>query len=388
MTSTDTDQQQGIAAHRHDVPTVVIGAGQAGLATAYHLQPRGEECLVLDAERRVGDQWRRRYASLRMNTPAQYDGLPGTPFPAPRHSFPTGREMGDYLERYVEEHGIAVLTDTPVERVERVGGRFLVTAAGTEILTDNVVVATGCEREPRVPGFAGELDPGIRQLHSSNYRDPSQLLPGPVLVVGCGQSGADLALESAVAGHETVLSGRVGAEIPVVLGSRRARLASPLLWFAAHHVLTTRTPVGRKARRAIRGGAGTPLLRVKRADLDAAGVYRTESRAVGVVDGRPQLDDGTVIDVANVLWCTGFRRDWSILAGLGPDVVGQDGWPREQIGASEAVAGLYFVGLLFQRGFYSMLTGGVSRDADLVARGIANRRGSAHGETSPSGALQ
>lgn len=357
---------------RHDVPTVVIGAGQAGLATAYHLQRRGQECLVVDADGQVGDQWRHRYTSLLVNTPAQYDGLPGTPFPAPRNTYPTGREMGDYLERYAREHGICVLNRTPVQRVERVGERFRVTADGTSLLADNVVVATGCERQPRIPDFATSLDPGIRQLHSSAYQDPGQLLPGGVLVVGCGQSGADLALETVKAGHETWLSGRVTAEIPVVPGTRKANLAAPLLWFAANHVLTTRTPIGRKARVAIRSG-GTPLLRVKRADLDAAGVHRTDDRTVGVSDGRPRLQAGTVLDVANVLWCTGFCRTWPFLSEIRPPIVGEQGWPAETRGAATCAPGIFFVGLLFQHGFYSMLVGGVGRDADHVAKLIAAR---------------
>jgi putative flavoprotein involved in K+ transport len=351
--------------------TLIIGAGQTGLATAYFLARAGVDCVVLDEHQRVGDQWRQRYDSLLLNTPAKYDGLPGLPFPAPRGSFPTGADMGDHLERYVEQMGLTVRCGVGVRSVEQQpGGGFRLSTSHGELLAENVVVACGAEQQPNVPGFAGELDPGIRQLHSSEYANPGRLLPGPVLVVGAGQSGADLALEISRAGHETWLSGRVVPELPVPFGSRRARIVQPLLWFAANHVLTVRTPIGRRARPAVRKG-GAPLLRVKRADLEAAGVHLSEGRAAGAEDGRPVLADGTVLDVANVVWCTGFRQDFGLVR---PDVTGEDGYPRGDGGIVEDVPGLYYVGLIFQTAFASILIGGAGRDAKRIAAHIAARR--------------
>jgi putative flavoprotein involved in K+ transport len=370
MTTESTTAPSPAALARRRVATIVVGAGQAGLATAYHLRRAGQECLVMHGDARVGDQWRHRYDSLRLNTPAVRDGLPGTPFPAPPYSFPTGKEMGDYLERYVEQHGIDVQHSTEVTRVDRLGdGTYLVTSRDGALRCDNVVVATGGEHHPRVPDVSSVLDPGIRQFHSSDYRNPAQLLPGPALVVGLGQSGADVALELAAAGHEVWLSGKAHGEPPITLGTRRARLMFPILWFVANHVLTTRTPIGRRAQPAIRTG-GAPLLRVKRADLDAAGVHRVESRTTGAVGGLPQLDDGTVLDVANVIWCTGFRQEFGFIH---PPVTREDGWPRDEGGVVPSSPGLSFMGLLFQRGFYSMLIGGAGRDAKYIARHIVTR---------------
>ena len=350
--------------------TVVIGAGQTGLATAYFLGKAGVDCVVLDEHRRVGDQWRQRYDSLRLNSPAQYDGLPGLPFPAPRGSYPTGAEMGDHLERYVAQMGIPVRSGVAVHAVERrADGTYGLATSDGELIAENVVVACGAEQLPRVPDVAGELDPGIRQLHSSGYRNPGQLLPGPVLVVGASQSGADIALEIVRAGHETWLSGRAMPEVPVPFGSRRMRLALPVLWFLANHVFTVRTPIGRRMQPAIRLG-GTPLLRVRRADLAAAGVHLTEARAVKADDGRPVLDDGTVLDVANVVWCTGFRQEFDLVR---PDVTGDDGYPRGDGGIVADSPGLYYVGLLFQTAFASMLIGGAGRDAKRIAAHIAAR---------------
>ena len=347
------------------VETAIVGGGQAGLATAYWLARAGHECVVLEARARIGDQWRARYDSLRLFTPARTDGLPGTPFPGPGSAWPTGRELADYLEAYAGSLDVPIHRGVRVTSVDRDadGGFVLETTAG-ELRADNVVLAAGSDAAPKVPEFAAELDPGIRQLHSSGYRNPAQLLPGPVLVVGASQSGADLALEAAQAGHETWLSGRHHGEIPV-----DERIVGPIFWIAQNYVLTLKTPIGRKMRPVIRHG-GSPLIRTKRADLDAAGVRRTQSRTVGSSGGLPQLDDGTVLDVANVLWCTGYRPDYSYVR---PATVGADGFPAETLGLADGVPGLFYVGLLFQRGFYSHLVGGVGRDARFIADRIAER---------------
>jgi putative flavoprotein involved in K+ transport len=349
---------------------VIVGAGQTGLATAYFLGRAGVACLVLDEHQRVGDQWRQRYESLLLNSPAQYDGMPGLPFPAARGSYPTGAEMGDHLERYVEQMGIAVRAGVAVHSIDQQpDGTWLLTTSAGGLLADDVVVAGGAETRPHVPDFAAELDPGIRQLHSSGYRNPGQLLPGPVLVVGTGQSGADIALEIHKAGHEVVQSGRVTPEIPIPFGSRRMRVGLPVLWFMANRVFTVRTPIGRRMQPAIRRGGHAPLLRVRRADLVSAGVHVTEARAVGVDDGRPVLADGTVLDVANVVWCTGFLQDFGLVH---PDVTGEDGYPPGS-GVVEELPGLYYVGLLFQTAFSSMLIPGAGRDAKRIAAHIAAR---------------
>ena len=363
-------ESTGTATGPDDLGTMIIGAGQAGLSTAYFLGKAGLPCVVIDEHARVGDQWRARYDSLKLNTPARYDSLPGMRFPAPPGSYPSGREMADYLESYVAEMGIQVLSGMPVSRVERqADGSWAVTAGGTHHVAGNVVVASGSERLPKVPEFGADLDPGIRQIHSSDYRSPGQLLPGPVLVVGAGQSGADIALELAQAGFETTLAGVVPGEVPVPFGSRRSRLGFRVLWFAANHVLTLRTPIGRKMRPAVRSH-GAPLVRVRRPELDAAGVRRIESRAIRAEGGLPVLESGDVLDVANVVWCTGYTRDFGFIH---PSVTGPDGWPIEDGGVSPSAPGLFFMGLLFQRGFYSMLIGGAWRDAAFIADHIAAR---------------
>ena len=347
--------------------TVVVGAGQAGLATGYHLANRDRPFVILDDQQRVGDNWRRHYDSLRLYSPARLDGLPGLAFPAPAFSFPTKDEMADYLERYASAFELPVRGGTRVERVSRNGSGYVVDCGERLLEAKNVVVATGTFGRPFTPGFAADLDPEIVQLHSSDYKNPGQLRDGPVLVVGAAHSGADVAIDVA-GGHRTILCGRDTGQLPFDIEGRGARLVGwRAMSFLARRVLTTRTPIGRKMRPKIRAHGG-PLLRFKRGDLEAAGVERTTARAAGARDGKPQLDDATVLDVANVIWCTGFKQDF---AWIEPRVIAEDGWPEEERGVVASAPGLYFTGLAFQSGFSSMLILGAGRDAEHVASRIA-----------------
>lgn len=352
--------------------TIVIGGGQAGLSVGYHLARLGQSFTILDRNRRVGGGWRDRYDSLRLFSPAKYSGLPGMPFPGPRYTFPSAGDMADYLEAYAAWARLPVLTEVEADGLWATGpdGDYVITAGERRFAAAQVVVATGWQRSPSMPSFASALRPEIMQVHSGGYRNPSQLLPGDVLVVGAGHSGADLALEAAVAGHRTWLSGPVHGQVPIDIESRLARPVWWLLWFAASHILTVRTPLGRKMRPTDRNRGG-PLVRVRLADLRAAGVRQVRARTVGVRDGLPELGDGQVLDVANVVWCTGFRHDFS---WIHLPVMDEYGWPVHHRGVVATAPGLYFAGLPFQYAFTSMLVGGVGRDASHVAEHIAARR--------------
>jgi putative flavoprotein involved in K+ transport len=232
-----------------------------------------------------------------------------------------------------------------------------------------VVIATGTYgRTPLVPGFADQLDPGIRQLHSSDYRRVDQLREGPVLVVGASHSGGDLAYEVALT-HPTILVGRDTGEMPFTPGRPTARVVFPIVVFLGRHVITRRTPIGRHAMEEIRFHGG-PLLRVKRRDLAQRGVERVTERVVGVQGGLPVLEGGRVVEAANVIWCTGFRQAFDWIDGLALD---ERGWPHEYRGVVPGAPGLYFTGLAFQYSFSSMLIAGASRDAAHIARQIDMR---------------
>ncbi|NUP33383.1 MAG: FAD-dependent oxidoreductase [Streptomycetaceae bacterium] len=350
------------------IETVVVGGGQAGLATGYHLARRGRPFVILDAGERVGDAWRARWDSLRLFSPARFDGLPGLPYPGPAWAFPTRDEFADYLQAYAAWAELPVRTRTAVRRVSYDGGRYVVETDGDlRYEAENVVIAAGYDRLPKTPDYAPRLSPEIRQLHAVDYRGPDQLQDGPVLVVGAGNSGADIALELA-RGHRVLLSGPHPGQLPWHIDRRPARVLVPALFFLFRHLLTVRTPIGRKVRPKVLAHSA-PLIRVKSADLKAAGVERV-ARTAGVRDGRPVLADGTAADVANVVWCTGFRPDtsWIDLPVFGPD-----GEPVQRRGVLESQPGLYFVGRLFQYAMASSMIQGVGRDAEHVVRHLTAR---------------
>jgi putative flavoprotein involved in K+ transport len=359
-----------------EIETVIIGAGQAGLATGYHLQRRGRPFVIVEASSRVGDNWRRQWDTLKLYSPAQYDSLPGLPFPAKKWTFPGKDQVGDYLEAYAGRFDLPVTLSAWVQSLERVGERYVVTTDRGRYRCANVVVATGTfGRTPSIPDVAGRLDPAIQQLHSIEYRLPGQLRDGPVLVVGASHSGTDIAYEVAQT-HPTILAGRDCGQIPPRLGSPAMHVLFPVLLFAWRHVITRRTPIGRKEMSEIRFHGG-PMLRVKRADLAARGVERVTSRIEDARGGLPVVD-GVPRDVANVVWATGFRHafDWIKLPVLGPD-----GYPRELRGVVDEAPGLFFCGLSFQYSFSSMLLTGAGRDAAYVVDRIVAR--SAHAVRSP-----
>jgi len=348
--------------------TVIIGGGQAGLSVGYYLQQQGRDFVILDAHDRIGDAWRKRWDSLRLFTPARYSGLAGMPFPAPAFAYPTKDAMADYLESYATHFKLPVKRSVRVDKLSKQEGRFVVAAGDLSFEAKNVVVATGGYPGPRTPAFARELDPAIRQLHSSEYHRPSQLQEGGVLVVGAGNSGAEIALEVSRS-HRTWLSGRHPGNEPTRAGSKVDRLVTPVIWFVFSHVLTVNTPLGRRVATQVRSH-GLPLARVRPADLLAAGVERIHPSTVGARDGQPLLADGRVLDVTNVNWCTGFQPKYGWIA---LPIFGDDGTPIHERGVVATQPGLYFVGLFFQSAATSSLVGGVGRDAAYIADRIAAR---------------
>jgi putative flavoprotein involved in K+ transport len=357
---------------RERVETVVVGGGQAGLCVGHHLAQRNLPFVILDANERIGDSWRKRWDSLRLFTPARYNALPGKVFPGPAHSFSTKDEVADYLEAYAARFELPVRTGARVDRLSRNGSRFVVEAGDRVFEAENVVVAMASHSVPRVPSFADELDQRIVHLHSRAYRNPAQLQEGPVLVVGAGNSGAEIAIE-VVKEHPTWLAGKETGHVPFRIERAPARFVFlPLMFrFIGHRVLTVRTPIGRRMRPKLLSH-GAPLVRVKPKDIAAAGIERVP-RVVGVHDGLPLLEDDRVLEAANVIWCTGFRPDFS---WIDLPVFGDEEEPIEPIhrrGIVAGEAGLYFVGLFFLYAMSSGFLPGVGRDAEFIVKDIASR---------------
>lgn len=347
------------------IETLIIGAGQAGLATGYHLKRRARQFLIVDGNDRIGDNWRCHYDSLKLYSPAKFDGLPGMNFPGDSWHFPGKDEVAGFLEAYALEMDLPVRTHTRVDRLVGHGTRGFTARLGTEkIECANVVVATGTfGRVPRLPELAAKMNPAIRQLHSSEYKNPAGLQPGTTLVVGASHSGYDIAYELA-AERTTILAGPDRGNVPFEWDSARLRVALPIVVFLWKHLLTRRTPVGRKEMHKVRH-QGAPTTRVKRHHLTERGADRIEHKVTDVsADGKPTLANGQVLEVANVIWATGYRPDFHWIEA---PVTDDEGWPLEYRGVVESVPGLFFCGLSFQFAFASMVLPGVGRDAAYIA---------------------
>jgi putative flavoprotein involved in K+ transport len=338
--------------------TVVIGAGQAGLAVGYYLARQHRNFVIVDAGERLGHSWDERWDSLRLFTPAHFTHLPGLRFPGPPARLPSKSEMAGYIRSYAARFALPVRLRWRVEVLSRHDDGYRISSAGRSLRVDRVVVATGPAMRPRIPDVARQLDPHTLSLHSVDYRNPGQLRDGVVLIVGAGNSGAEIALDVAPT-HPVVLAGRDTGRLPISIGGPIYRVMNRLL--------SSNTRLGRRFAANVNAGKGTPLVRVQPSDLEDAGVERAP-RVVGQIDGRPELEDGRVLDVANVIWCTGYRPDYSWIA---LPHFPHDELPAHRRGAVIDHPGLYFVGLPFQHRMASSLVGGVGPDAKHIAGLIA-----------------
>jgi putative flavoprotein involved in K+ transport len=342
--------------------TIVIGGGQAGLAAGHHLAARDVDFVILSDETRVGDNWRTRWDSLRLFTPARYSGLPGMPFPAPPDHLADKDEVADYLERYAARFDLPVRLESRVRSLSHDGERFTVSVDDGDALleAENVIVATGAARQPRIPTLAARLAPTIHQLHSSHYRNPFELPEGPVLVVGAGNSGAQIALE--LARYRKVwLAGRDTGHLPRrLLGRDLFDWFWPIMGRA-----TADTRLGKRLR-AQRGGDS--LIGIPERTLRQSGVTRV-ARVDDARGGLP-LCGSTALQPSVVVWCTGFDPDYSWIT---MPVFDDAGHPKHRRGVSTELPGLFFLGLRFQHRMRSSLLGGVGEDAAFIAERVVER---------------
>jgi putative flavoprotein involved in K+ transport len=379
----------GMARGRFD--TIVVGGGQAGLAAGYYLKKLRQEFLIIDAHERVGDAWRTRWDSCRLFTPACYNGLPGLPFPARPRAFPTKDEMADYLDSYAARLELPCRLGTTITSLKRDDDSYVLTAQGCEFREAIIIVAVG--EDPYIQPYAGDLDPQIRQLHSSEYVRPDQLLDGDTLVVGAGNSGADIALELAPT-RRTWLSGNDIAHIPIPPSHLN------LYWWLVHHrivfgtalakeLVNSRGSVLRTVRQlllqtsetkdarlasAARSPTGGRLVRIRLEDLKEAGVILVP-RTCSTVQGLPVLEDGRLLSIANVIWSTGYVPGYSRWIDL--PVFNADGSPEHDHGVVRRAPGLYFVGLPFQRTMATDLIIDMPKHTEYVIEQLVRRSSSA-----------
>jgi putative flavoprotein involved in K+ transport len=343
--------------------TIVIGGGQAGLAAGYHLQKMQDDFIILDASVKTGDSWRARWDSLKLFTPKEFTGLPGWEYPS-NTSVLTKDQMAEYLELYAKKFSLPVRAGNRVIRLSKNENGFIVETTRAVFTCNRVIVATGTNQLPYTPSFSTELDPGIVQLHAASYRNPGEIPYGNVLVVGSATSGIEIAIELSKT-HHAMLAGKPSFVVP----AGAFRFGPKFYWWFVNNVLTIKTPVGRKAKQRIVNGGGVIPQMLSR--LQAAMVEKLP-RVTGVKNGLPLLEDGQVLPVAAVIWCTGYRPDFGWLDI--PGITIENGWPLTKRGVSTVVQGLYFVGIPFQFGLSSGLVGGVGRDAAYIVHHMFHRQ--------------
>jgi putative flavoprotein involved in K+ transport len=349
------DEAQPDPAGGEVLDVVVVGGSQAGLAMAWHLAQQGRRFVVLEAGAEVGHVWRSRWDSLKLFTPAQYDALPGMPFPAPADTYPTKDPVADYLQTYVAAFALPVRVNAKATELRRLDdGSFEVHTAAEAFQARQVVVATGPFQVPFVPPQARGLDPSVTQVHSAAYRNPQALPDGPVLVVGGGNSGFQIAEELA-ATRQVDLS--IATRYPML----PQRLAGrDLFWWLTRLGLLRVTVTSRPGRRMSRRDfvIGTNRRRVERAGV------RFRPRLVDAQGRTVRFADHSLLeDVGVVVWATGYRpnHDWIHIPG-----VVREGHVVHRRGVTE-VPGLYFLGLSWQHTRGSALLGFVHEDATYLA---------------------
>jgi len=357
------DETAAAAGGRGDdtVDVIVVGAGQAGLAIGWYLARLGLRFLVLEASAELGRSWRSRWDSLTLFTPAQYDALPGMPFPAPADTYPTKEPVADYLRAYADAFRLPVRLNSRVTSLGRSGDGFEVRTADETFSARRVVVATGPFQIPFVPPAAGGLDSPVTQLHSADYRNPQALPDGPVLVVGGGNSGLQIAEELSASRRVDVSIGTSPPMLPQRLAGR------DLFWWLTRLGLM-RVPAESRLGRRVQA-RGEFVIGTSRRQLKRAGVT-FRPRLVGA-DGRTvRFADGSTLDVGVVVWATGYRSDYSWISV--PGVV-RNGRVAHRRGVTD-VPGLYFLGLSWQHTRGSALLGFLDEDARHIADRIAADR--------------
>jgi putative flavoprotein involved in K+ transport len=350
---------------------VVVGGSQAGLAMAWHLAQQGLRFVVLEAAPEVGHVWRSRWDSLTLFTPAQYDALPGLAFPAPADTYPTKDPVADYLQAYANTFNLPVRPNARVTRLSKTDDGFEVQTADNTFRARQVIVATGPFQVPFVPPMASKLDPSVTQLHSADYRHPQALPDGPVLVVGGGNSGFQIAEELA-ATRQVDLS--IATKYPML----PQRLAGrDLFWWLTRLGLLRVTVASRPGRRMSRRDF---VIGTNRRRLERKGV-RFRPRLVDAEGRTVRFADHTTLEnVGVVVWATGYRSDYAWIQV--PGVV-REGRVVHRRGVTD-VPGLYFLGLSWQHTRGSALLGFVADDAAWLADRIATRHQAAVSATVPA----
>lgn len=343
---------------------LVIGAGQAGLAAGYYLQRSGLTFVIVDAASSVGESWRKRYDSLRLFTPRMYDGLPGMPLGGNENDLPSKDEIADYFESYAKQMHLPIKLNCLISRLSKQDEVYYAETNDEIIEARNIIVATGPFQTPNVPSFAKSLSESVIQLHSSEYKNISQLLPGITVVVGGGNSGAQIAVELAADEQQMVY---ISIARNITFRPLHIMKRSIFWYFEKLGILRASADrmVGKWLRNQPEYVYGYALK-----ELMTQGKVNMRPRAINAIDDRILYEDGSETRIDNMIWATGFKRNDSWI-----DIhtaFDSKGEMIHERGVSP-VAGLYYVGLPWQTSRGSALLGWVKYDAQKIISHVIQR---------------
>ncbi len=352
------------------VEVAIIGAGQAGLSAGYYLMQQKRNVVILEQASQVGQAWRDRWDSLKLITPIPYNNLPGLPFPAGSNPFPTRQDMIAYLEQYAQTFSLPIRYNQSVKALKSTAQGYAIETNTTTLEAKQVIVATGAYQKPFIPAFAASLPAKVLQIHSSQYRNPEQLLTGDVLVVGGRNSGAQIARELS-ASHKVYLS------VGTTPGLPRTILGRDLFWWL-NTLKVTRIEVSSRLGQRL-SQRPDMLVGINLQTLAKENDIVFLGRAEDVKANQLRFASGEMIAFNTIIWATGFRPNYTWIQ---VPIFDSQGSPIHQRGITNA-PGLYFLGLRWQNRLTSSLIGGVGEDAAFIASDIAKQYVSSQSTYSP-----
>jgi putative flavoprotein involved in K+ transport len=339
---------------------IVVGAAQAGLSISYYLQKLGKNFIIVDKEDEVGASWLNRWDSLTLFTPTEFNHLPGLKFPAPKGHYPNKYEVADYFKLYAKEFNLPIKLNTFIEKIEKKEGRFIITHKNGSYEAKNVVIATGPFHIPYTPPCSEDIADDIFQIHSNYYKNPSQLNPGPAMVVGAGDSGFQILDEvSSDKERKTYYSGETNiATLPQeILGK------TLWWWFTKTGFLSfsKNSFIGKKINHSRQPVIGTDVKEILNRN-NVIPVGRTNDAHQEQIETEKE----TINDIKNIVWATGYRPNFSWIKGL---ELTPEGYPNHKRGIS-SMKGLYFIGLPWLHTRGSATLGGIKKDAKYLKKYI------------------
>ena len=343
---------------------IIVGAAQAGLSMAYELKQLNKKILILDKESEVGASWLRRWDSLKLFTPTEFNNLKGLEFPAKKGHYPNKYEVADYFKKYVAKFNFPLQLNTLVEHIDKKDGIFKLTTDDGDFFAYQVIIATGPFHIPYTPRFSEKIDSDIYQSHSNYYKNPDKLNDGPSLVVGAGDSGYQILDEiSEYTNHKVYFAGDTN------VSTLPQEIMGKTLWWwftkLGYLDFSKKSWFGKYISQGKQPIIGTDVKGIlKRKNVIPVG------KCLNAEENTIVTEKKEINDIENIVWATGYRPNFTWIDGLELD---KDGYPIHERGVSN-IKGLYFIGLPWLHTRGSATLGGIKKDATYLSEFIQQQK--------------